>query len=315
LIKIALAAPRKVDNIMANNGISNNGAPNSASYIRSLSRYGIESINGVQLVDLENSLKEMQKKLTPRLIRTFFLSLVRAYFTDHEEYPWVQDKSKTEIFIQGDYAPDVRKEDIVPSIIVQGTGFTFVKDAISGQRMSMATKDNLGRTWGLQHTIVGGIAINCIAHTSIDAEELAFSLSLLLSATLLYVKEVLSLQNIDAPQVSPASVLSSEGVNSTYISTINIGYKFAIGQLIDESITGPLIGNVVFLTAEQMNEIAQKRRGIKDADLIPGDNDNGGNTGGNDDDDDDGIPPDEAEKPTKELSTVDINIIVRKDEV
>lgn len=166
--------------------------------------------------------------LTPRISRALFIRALQYYFSDHPEYKWDPDRSKTQIFIQDELAEDSRHDSILPTIVVENTGWNFQEEAIGANNASVKRVNEYQHEMQSQYSINGGINIHCLSQSSIDSEELGFEICFFLVSLRNSMHTMFNLQRIGAPQQSKASNIEKEGWSFHYDSVVSVSIVTAI---------------------------------------------------------------------------------------
>lgn len=183
--------------------------------------------------------------LTPRISRTLIMRALQYYFTGHPEYPWVADRAKTQIFIQDEIAEDSKHDSILPTIVVENTGYVFQEDAIGANIADVKRVSEYQHKTEHQYAINGGLNIHCLSQSSIDAEELAFEICFFILSLRNTMHTMFNLQRIGAPSQSKASNIEKEGWNYHYDSVVSVPYVMAIRSIHDPVDPGPPLREIL----------------------------------------------------------------------
>lgn len=218
------------------------------------------------------------------MVRGFFLHTMTHFFADHDTYRWSPDRRNSEIFIQEDMAIDARHEDITPAVIVEDAGNSITPTGVNNSMFSVFQKDNLYQGVSRHDFVVQGqIMIHTISNSTLEAEALAWEISVLLLALKSFTMETLRLQNLTLPSISKAHPIRDEGWDNAYGVTISLGYSFSTSIIVDPKDYGELLKEIEFsLVNDIENKVRNKNNG-----LVEGDNGNyedpnyPGNGGGN----------------------------------
>lgn len=230
--------------------------------------------------------------LRPRFIRAFFLLVLRELFKESEDYPFVPDKAKTEIFIQEEFPEDSKYEDILPCIVVETNGIAYNNDSI-GNTHSITYPKPYQPTMTKQFTVTGNINVHCIVESRIDSEELACDVARMLITMRDPAMAFLHLQFMTMPQQSKAVQSRREGWAGVYDSVVSIQFTYAMKISTTNIDTGELLTAIeVYMANEQKSAKEQATPDSPNAQtFIPpgtpisgggnGNSGNGTNTGGN----------------------------------
>ena len=167
-------------------------------------------------------------KMTPRIVRAFTIVTLQRYFSTHPEYTWTPDRSKTELFIQSDFAEDTRLQNIDPILVVEGSGVSYQNNGTTNNLANFDVVKMYQLETYHQFLAEGSINIHCIAAASDAAEELAFEVAMFVQSMRMFAGEMLQLQQITMPQQSKAQLMNRDEWSGNYDSVVSFGYSFAI---------------------------------------------------------------------------------------
>jgi hypothetical protein len=165
--------------------------------------------------------------MTPRLVRTLLILSLQKYFSRHTEYPFNRDRAKTKIFIMDDMPEDTRMHDIVPAIIVEGEGVTFQDDAIGANVRDINVDKLYYASRQSQFLAAGMVNLHCIGQSSVDAEELAFEVSMYLQSVRWNLQRMFGMQQLSIRGYGKPQVISREGTTHTYACIITVTFQLA----------------------------------------------------------------------------------------
>lgn len=177
-------------------------------------------------------------KLTPRIANTFFTLALQQYFRTHCEYPWDPRDNITQCDITPDFIEDDNMQKGVPLIIVQngpvsiepagfGNGLYHTNDReviLNGHR---ETKPGIQDS-RLQFTVNSSTQVHVITQSKDDADELAFEISMFMLMLKYMVGNILQLQYVGSPQISPAQQMGQTGWIGRYMVSVHIPYAFTL---------------------------------------------------------------------------------------
>ena len=206
--------------------------------------------------------------MTPRIVRVFAIVALQRYFANHPEYPWKQDRSETQIFIQPDMAEDVRERNINPAIIVESSGHRYGNESIGNVAHAAQYKEAYVEEI-FQFLVEGSINIHCLAESDDAAEELGFEVAILMQSLRQTAAEIMQIQTLSMPQQSKPQLIQRDTWAGHYDCVVSFGYSFAVRRKHTPIDKGVLL-----------NEI-NSYIGLEPPTLQPGTGETGGtNTGG-----------------------------------
>ena len=183
--------------------------------------------------------------LTPRISRTLFIRALQYYFTDHPEYPWLADRSKTQIFIQDEIAEDAKHDSVIPTIVVENTGYSFQDDAIGANNAHVERYKQYSHITHSQYVVQAGINIHCLSQSSVDSEELAFEIGFFILSLKQHMHTMFNMQKISSPVQSKASNIEKDGWNYHYDSVLSFAYWMAIRSTHTPVDPGPVLAAII----------------------------------------------------------------------
>lgn len=183
--------------------------------------------------------------LTPRISRTLFMRALQYYFSDHPEYKWDPDRSKTQIFIQDEIAEDARHDSIIPTIVIENTGYNFSDDSIGSNLAHVERHREYLHLSEHQYVVNGGINIHCLSQSSIDSEELAFEISFFILSLRWQLHTMFNMQKMSTPSQSKATGIQREGWYYHYNSVVSFSYSIAVRSKLTPVDNGPLLRDLM----------------------------------------------------------------------
>lgn len=170
---------------------------------------------------------------------------LRNYFKKHPEYPWQEDRNKTQIFIQAGNAEDVPEHNINPAVIVENGSTTQFDNTALGTNYSAMTSYKMAYTEFLSSFLVrGSVQIHCIAEAEDASEELAYEIALFMQSLKHISGLVLQLQELSAPAMSVPQRINGGTWSGNYDTVIMVSYAYSIKQKFTPIDLGPLLKDI-----------------------------------------------------------------------
>lgn len=177
-------------------------------------------------------------RLTPRIANTFFTLALQQYFKTHAEYPWDPRDFVTQCDITPDFIEDDNMQKGVPLIIVQNGSVSIEPAGITSGMYHMADREVMldgvrEKRPGVQDSqmqalVQSSTQIHVITQSKDDADELAFEIAMFLLGLKYSVANIIQLQFVGSPQISPAQQMGQTGWIGKYMVTVYIPYTFTV---------------------------------------------------------------------------------------